>query len=354
MIPCHRAFLASLIHQSCSSASSASSSDAAIFFYPSPVGFLHSLLSSVTLCIWNDRAYVDHPAEKCEWRHIVPPFVSSVPYLAITRLELKAPRWNTFLDFHHIVISLPNVTELYISGLTELSTNDMPVVPAPAAPRIKKMCFHVSWSTILIFWEGLRSYRSMYLDHLEEFHAINLPLDGLCAVVQTANLASSRLNVLEIDCVWYFTDLSPDISPLHLNPTTELRIGIELNDDMLPFICWWVKCFKAVEKESTAMERLTIKLAGRGHYVTPEQLEPLKSAFEELSDLLSQFVRNVDMVLQLKDYDTYSGLCTDCLRGAIVDACKVLKEKANLRVFDMTEHTYDMPVFPFPASSRRI
>ncbi|PBK73430.1 hypothetical protein ARMSODRAFT_1014998 [Armillaria solidipes] len=228
----------------------------------------------------------------------------------------------------------------------------MPVVPAPAAPRIKKMCFHVSWSTILIFWEGLRSYRSMYLDHLEEFHAINLPLDGLCAVVQTANLAPSRLNVLEIDCVWYFTDLSPNISLLHLNPSTELRIGIELNDDMLPFIRWWVKCFEAVEKESTAMERLTIKLTGRGHYVTSEQLEPLKSAFEELSDLLSQLVRNVDMVLQLKDYDTYSGLCTDCLRGAIVDACKGLKEKANLRVFDYDEHTYDVPVFP--ASSGRI
>ncbi len=173
------------------------------FLNPGPVEFLHSLLSSVTLYIWNDGAYVGHPAEKCEWRHIWPSFVSSVPYLAITRLELIDPRWNTFLEFYHIVISLPNVTELYISGLTELSTNDMPVMPAPAAPRIKKMCFHVNWSVILIFWEGLRSYRSVYLDHLEEFHAINLPLDGLCAVVQTANLASGRLNVLEIDCGLY-------------------------------------------------------------------------------------------------------------------------------------------------------
>ncbi len=157
----------------------------------------------MTLYIWNDGAYVGYPAEKCEWRHIWPSFVSSVPYLAITRLELIDPRWNTFLEFYHIIISLPNVTELYISGLTELSTNDMPVMPAPAAPRIKKMCFHVNWSVILIFWEGLRSYRSVYLDHLEEFHAINLPLDGLCAVVQTANLASGRLNVLEIDCGLY-------------------------------------------------------------------------------------------------------------------------------------------------------
>lgn len=102
------------------------------------------------------------------------------------------------------------------------------------------------------------------------------------------------------------------------------------------------------------MERLTVKLAGRGHYVTLEQLEPLKSALEELSDVLSQLVRNVNLVLQLKYYDAHSGLCTDCLRGAIIDACKVLKEKANLRVFDMTEHTYDVPVSPFPASSRRI
>ncbi len=75
---------------------------------------------------------------------------------------------------------------------------------------------------------------------------------------------------------------------------------------MLQFIRWWVKCFRAVEKESTVMERLTVKLAGRGHYVTLEQLEPLKSALEELSDVLSQLVRNVDLVLQLKYYDAHS------------------------------------------------
>ncbi|KAK0225432.1 hypothetical protein IW262DRAFT_686299 [Armillaria fumosa] len=281
--------------------------------------------------------------------------MSSAPYLAITRLELQDPRWNTFIEFHRIVLSLPNVTELHILGLTELSTNNMPVVPASAAPRIKKMSFHVSWSTALMFWEGLRSYQSAYLDHLEEFHVIKLPLDGLRAVVQTANLASSHLRVLEIDCVWYFTDSLLNISPLHLNPNTELRVGIELNNDMLPVIRWWIKCFKAFEKESTVLERLTVKLAGRGHYVTPEQLEPLKDALEELNNLLSQLVRNMDLVLQLKKYyDTHSGLCTDCLKGVIIDACEASKEKANLRVFDMAEHTYDVPVFPFPASSRRI
>ncbi|KAK0476877.1 hypothetical protein IW261DRAFT_1490589 [Armillaria novae-zelandiae] len=317
------------------------------FFYSSTAEFLHSLPSSVTLCIWNDRVYVSHPIEKCEWRHFLPPFMSSAPYLAITRLELQDPRWNTFIEFHRIVLSLPNVTELHISGLTELNTNNMPVVPASAAPRIKKMSFHISWSTALMFWDGLCLYQSTYLDHLEELHIIKLPLDGLRAVVQTANLASSHLRVLEIDCVWYFTDSLLDISHLDLNPDTELRVGIELNDDMLPVIRWWIKCFKTVEKESTLMERLTIKLAGRGHYVTPEQLEPLKNALEELNDVLSQLVRNVDLVLQLKKYhDTHSGLCTDCLRGAIIDACQPMKEKANFRVFDMAEHTYDVPVFP--------
>ncbi len=126
-----------------------------------------------------------------------------------------------------------------------------------------------------------------------------------------------------------------------------------MNDNILPFIDWWINCFKTAETESTVLERLTIKLAGRGSPVTPGQLEPLKSAFEELSDLLSKLVRNVDLVFQVINYPTHLGLCTDCLRGAIVDACDALKEKANLRVFDM-EHTYDVPVFPFPASSRRI
>ncbi|KAK0194947.1 hypothetical protein F5146DRAFT_1023532 [Armillaria mellea] len=317
------------------------------FLHPNTDELLHSLLSSVTLSIWNGGAH----AEKCAWRYIssLPPLMSSAPYLAITRLELEDPRWTTFLEFHHTVLSLPNMTEFYISGLTELTTNDMPVMLAPNAPRIKNMSFHGSWRTALMFWEGLRSYRFMYLDHLEEFHVTNLSLDGLCAVVPTANLASSRLNVLEIDCVCDFTGFSPNIPPLHLNPNTELRVGIELNEDMLPVIRWWVECFKAVEKETAVMERLTIKVADRGHYVTPEQLERLKNAFEELSDLLSQLVRNVDLVLQFSYYNVNPGPCT-----AILDACEVMKGKANLRVFDMTELTYDVPVFPFPASSRRI
>ncbi len=98
---------------------------------------------------------------------------------------------------------------------------------------------------------------------------------------------------------------------------------------MLLFIDWWINCFKTAETESTVLEQLTIKLAGRGSPVTPGQLEPLKRAFEELSDLLSKLVRNVDLVFQVKNYLAHPGLCTDCLRGAIVDACGVKKEKAN-------------------------
>ncbi|PBK73442.1 hypothetical protein ARMSODRAFT_1015007 [Armillaria solidipes] len=185
--------------------------------------FLHSLPSPMTLSLWDD-SWVNYSKEECEWVHILPSFVSSVPYLVITRLEVVGPRWNTFLEFHRIVLSLPNVTELYISGLRELCTNDAPIVPASATPRIKKMRVDVDWCTILRFWEGLRSYWSVYIQHLEEFHAINASPDELGAVVQTVNLAPNGLKVLEINCTpfWDFTGLSPNISSLHLDPATDL------------------------------------------------------------------------------------------------------------------------------------
>ncbi len=54
--------------------------------------------------------------------------------------------------------------------------------------------------TVLPFWEDLRLYRSMYLEHLEEFRVENLAPVELWAVVQTAHLASNDLKVLEIEC----------------------------------------------------------------------------------------------------------------------------------------------------------
>ncbi|KAK0432052.1 uncharacterized protein EV420DRAFT_1490261 [Desarmillaria tabescens] len=316
---------------------------------------LHSLPSPMTLSFWADRVEVSHSTEECEWPQILPALMSSAPYLAVTRLELKGPQWCTFLEFHHIILSFPNLTELYILGMRHLIVYGGSVImPASPAPRIKKMCMGGCIS-IPAFWEGLRSYRSVYLDHLEEFYAINFSPDEFCAIVQAANIVSNGLKVVEITCscipIWNFPGLSPNVSPLHLNATADLRLGGHLNDRMLPFINWWIKCFQAFEKESTIMERLTIKLGDWGSPVPPGQLEPLKRAFEELSDLLSRLVRNVDLVFQLKDYYAHPDLSVDCLRGAIVDACKVLK-KTNSRAFDMTERTPDVPVFPFPASTR--
>ncbi|PBK95373.1 hypothetical protein ARMGADRAFT_797974 [Armillaria gallica] len=296
---------------------------------------------------------------ECEWQHILPAFVISAPYLAVTRLALEFPRWHTFLEFHLIVLSLPNVTELHIiSCVSEFSSNEDSdrVTPTPHAPRLKKIRVDVDWGTILSFWEGLRSYRSVYLDQLDEFHVINPSPDEFCAVIQTASLASKNLQVLEIDCRRLFVhyDSLPLSISLDLNAITDLRLGVELSDETLLVIQWWIRSFKAVLEDSPVMERLTIKLRGYQSPVTPGQLEPLKRAFEELSDLLSKLVRNVDLVFQVKTYDTYLGLCTNCLRGAIVGACKVLKEKVKLRAFEMTENTYDVPVSPFPTSTRRI
>ncbi len=171
------------------------------FFLPkhqtATVDFLHSLSSPTTLSLW------DMDQGECEWQHILPAFVISAPYLAVTRLALEFPRWHTFLEFHLIVLSLPNVTELHIiSCVSEFSLNEDSdrVTPTPRAPRLKKIRVDVDWGTILSFWEGLRSYRSVYLDQLEEFHVINPSPDELCAVIQTASLASKNLQVLEIDC----------------------------------------------------------------------------------------------------------------------------------------------------------
>ncbi|SJK96995.1 uncharacterized protein ARMOST_00244 [Armillaria ostoyae] len=310
------------------------------FFLPehqtATVDFLHSLTFPVTLSLWDDSGMADYSEEECEWRHILPAFLSSAPYGAVARLELCYPRWNTFLEFHQIIFSLPNVTELYISGLREMNTINDPSVPASLAPRIKKMHVDVNWDMIHIFWEGLRSYRSVYLDHLEEFHVINPSLVELWSVVQTANLASKDLKVLEIDCheLWDLTNVvgllvSP--SPLHLNTIVDLRLGVELGDDTLPFINWWINSFKAIEKDSPVIERLTIKLADTESPISSGQLEALKRAFEELSDLLSKLVRNVDLAFQLQICQTQPSH----FRNVIVDACEVLKEKANLRVFDV-------------------
>ncbi|KAK0240771.1 hypothetical protein EDD85DRAFT_816158 [Armillaria nabsnona] len=290
--------------------------------------------------MWDDSAwYNDRSKEECGWRYVLPAFVSSAPYLAITRLELTTPQWHTFSEFHHIVLSLPNVTELHIAGVEEWSINK-PATPALPAPRIRKIGVDVCGNAVA-FWEGLQLYRSVYLDNLEEFHVNNLSPVELWVVFQTANVASNDLKVLEIRLgdhqPWAFARFSPYVSPLHLNPTTDLRLNVELNGDMLPFINWWVKCFKVIDQESTVMERLTIRLYGGEPPVTMGQLEPLKNAFEELSNLLSRLFRNVDLVLYFKDYDAHPSLCTDCLRSAIVDACNTLKEKANLRAFDESD-----------------
>ncbi len=131
--------------------------------------------------------------------------------------------------------------------------------------------------------------------------------------------------------------LPHSISPLDLNNIANLQLGAELSDETPLFINWWIRSFKAVPEDSPVMERLTIKLRGYQSPVTSGQLEPLKRAFEELSDLLSNLVRNVDLEFQLSTYHAYPGLRTNRLRGAIIDACKVLKEKVKLRVFDMAE-----------------
>ncbi len=119
---------------------------------------------------------------------------------------------------------------------------------------------------------GRFSFVSVYVHSTpEEFHAINASPDELGAVVQTVNLVPNGLKVLEIDCIpckypilshlapddrshkkaWDFTGLSPNVSPLHLNPATDVRLGGELNN-MLPFINWWINCFKTVDKETAS------------------------------------------------------------------------------------------------------
>ncbi|KAK0448680.1 hypothetical protein EV421DRAFT_1783905, partial [Armillaria borealis] len=222
------------------------------------------------------------------------------------------------------------------------------VVPAPPAPRIKKMYVDVEVYDTVTFWEGLRLYRDVYLDHLEELHVVNPPPNDLWSVAQTANLASKDLRVLEIDCHLQYAYIRPNTIPLDLNNIADLRFGVELSDDdgMLLFISWWIHSFKAVEKDSPIIEQLTIRLADAECPIGPEQLEPLKRLFEELSDFLSKLVRNVDLVFQLQKYEAQPSPLASRFRNAIVEACEVLKEKSNLRVFDMDEYTYQVPVFP--------
>ncbi len=160
------------------------------------IDLLHSLSFPVTLSIGDDNTLFGYSKEGCNWRHILPAFVSSAPYLAITRLELTTPQWHTFSEFHRIVLSLPNVTELHIAGVEEWSINK-PATPALPAPRIRKIGVDVCGNAVA-FWEGLQSYRSVYLDNLEEFHVNNLSPVELWVVFQTANLASNDLKVLEI------------------------------------------------------------------------------------------------------------------------------------------------------------
>ncbi|KAK0194955.1 hypothetical protein F5146DRAFT_1023601 [Armillaria mellea] len=279
-------------------------------------------------------------------------FLSSAPYGAIARLELTGPRWNCFEEFHDVVLSLPNVTELYIEDLTGLDVADDPVVPAPSAPRIKKIYIDVdpeAYDTTQ-FWESLLLYRDVYLDHLEELRVINPNPEELSSVVQTANLASKNLRVLEIDIHSQLGYLRPNTTPFGLHNIADLRLSVELSDrdDMLPFIDWWIHSFKAAEKNSPVIEQLTIRLADAECSIGPEQLEPMKRAFEELSDVLSKLVRNVDLVFQLQRYAAQPSPLASCFRNAVVDACGVLKEKSNLRVFDIAEYTYEVPVFPIP------
>ncbi len=93
------------------------------------------------------------------------------------------------------------------------------------------------------------------------------------------------------------------------------------------------KSFKAMSP--LILERPTIGLGGPFYDVLNEP-ERLKKTFEELSDVLSKLVRNVDIVFQLH--------CP--FRDVVMEA---LKEKENLRVFDLVENTREVPAFPvFP------
>ncbi len=102
------------------------------------------------------------------------------------------------------------------------------------------------------------------------------------------------------------------------------------------------------------MERLTIKLTGWRSPITMEQVKLLTRAFEELSNLLPKLVRNVDLVFQLWSIPVFRMWVIIIANAKFIDACYMLKKKTNLRVFDMIDHTTAVPVFPFPASTKRM
>ncbi len=83
----------------------------------STIELMRSLSSSATLPLDEGRRN-DEVEKECRWVDMLPTFVSSAPYLAITRLELLCPRLHNFLELHTVVLSLPNVTELSIDVLT--------------------------------------------------------------------------------------------------------------------------------------------------------------------------------------------------------------------------------------------
>ncbi len=85
-----------------------------------------------------------------------------------------------------------------------------------------------------------------------------------------------------------------------------------------------------------------------------EQVKLLTRAFEELSNLLPKLVRNVDLVFQLWSTPGLPNVGNYYYKRKIIDACYMLKKKTNLRVFDMIDHTTAVPVFPFPASTKRM
>ncbi|KAK0448681.1 hypothetical protein EV421DRAFT_1477934 [Armillaria borealis] len=312
------------------------------------IELMRSLSSSATLSLWDEGRRNDKGEKECRWVDMLPTFVSSAPYLAITRLELLCPQLHNFLELHTVVLSLPNMTELSIDVLTmddvltPIHPNMLPV------PRIKKMRIHALCFLISEFWDGLSSpkYRPVYLDHLEELYVLRPAPSELSLVNNIISFTSKSLKVLHIECEqrhWTLPrssditigghGLPPDTSPLHLNTVTDLRLGVILDKQALSFIDWWIKSFKAMSP--LILERLTIGLGGPFHDVLKEP-ERLKKTFEELSDVLSKLVRNVDIVFQLH--------CP--FRDVVMEA---LKEKENLRVFDLVENTREVPAFPvFP------
>ncbi|KAG7446703.1 uncharacterized protein BT62DRAFT_932165 [Guyanagaster necrorhizus] len=168
--------------------------------------------------------------------------LGSIPCHHQTR-DLR-PQWHGFLQFHIIVLCLPNVTGLYIQALCISGTDDAPILPTMSPSRIKKMHIDAYCSMISPFWDGLCSpeYRSVYLDHLEELHVLCPSPYELSSVNNIVKFASKSLKVLQIECQQCdspmfhlpFTRytvkdwvLPPDIPRLELNAITDLWLGRE-------------------------------------------------------------------------------------------------------------------------------